>query len=211
MGLFHGVQYRFLVPGRQGDEINYLGLNPILAQLFRGTQGIFHSDGVGHNGDISACPDHLGFANGVGLLFAQFRDLAFFLVQDFIFKIEDRVVADQGCLQNHFGVVRIRGSYHFDAGNVAEPSFHALGMLGRALVCHSVRGAEDQGCFGLTAEHVPGLGHLVEDLVHGNHDKIGKVHVHHRTGAGQGRAHTTADDKCLGNGSVNDPARELVR
>ncbi|MPN62409.1 hypothetical protein SDC9_210156 [bioreactor metagenome] len=37
------------------------------------------------------------------------------------------------------------------------------------------------------------------------------MHIDHRAGAGKCRAHAAADNKCLRNGGVDDPAGELLR
>ena len=210
MGLLHTVQHGLLIPGRQGDQVDDFGLNALLGQQVRSAAGILHADGVGHDGHILPLTLHAGLAQGVRLLLADLGHFAFLLVQDLVLEVQHGVIALDGGLQHHLGVIGIGGRHNLDAGDVGEPGLHALGMLCSAAAGRTVGRTQDQGHLGLAAEHVADLCHLVEDLVHGHADEVGEVHVHHGTGAGQSRAYAAADDKGLGNGGINDPAGELL-
>ena len=83
-------------------------------------------------------------------------------------------------------------------------------MLGSAAEGHTVGRTHDQRHLGLAAEHIAGLGHLVQDLIHADADEIRKVHIHHGTGANHRRADTAANDERLGDGAVDDTAGELL-
>ena len=64
----------------------------------------------------------------------------------------------------------------------------------------------------LATEHVPALGDLIGDLVHGAGHEVGEVHVHHREKAGHRGAQGGAHDGGLGDRRVEHALRpELLR
>ena len=83
-------------------------------------------------------------------------------------------------------------------------------VLGSAAASHAVGSTQDQRNLCLAAEHIAGLGHLVEHFVHANADEVGKVHIHDRTRTGQGSTYAAADDERLRDRSIHYTAGELM-
>ena len=166
MGLLHRLEHRLTVPGRQGDEVDDLRLDALLGQQLGSSLGSLHADGVGNDGHVLAGADDLGLADGVGLLIRQLGHLAFFLVEDLVLEVQDGVVGLNGGLQHHLGIIGIGGGDHHNTGDVDEERLQRLGVLGCAAEGHTVGRTHDQRHLGLAAEHIAGLGHLVQDLIH---------------------------------------------
>ena len=121
------------------------------------------------------------------------------------------VVAD-GADEQALGVGRGGGNADLDAGNVHEPRFQALRMLGRRAHARALGHAQHHGHLGLAAEHVVHFSGLVKELVHGHADKVHKHEFRNgaqaRGGSTGGRAHNGA----FGNGGVAHAAlAELVK
>ena len=77
--------------------------------------------------------------------------------------------------------------------------------MGRPDRCASAGdGANDQRDRELAAGHVPDLGGVVHDLVHGQKAEVDGHQLDHGTQAGHGRAHAGADDDRFGQGGVLD-------
>ena len=148
------------------------------------------------------------------------RHLARDAVESAVLEDQHRIgVADRG-LEQAAGVGRRGRDADLEAGCVDEPRLHRVRVMPAARAPDPVRHPERHGAGELAAEHVPRLGDLVDDLVHGARDEVGEVHVDDRHEAGDGRAQRRADDgrlrdrrvqHALGAELVHEPLRHAER
>ena len=150
------------------------------------------------------CPLHVGLAEG-DEKFRVVRHLPLAVVEQFVLQEDDRVVVADGALQEPLGVGRGGRVGHVHAGAVHEVGFQRLGVLGRQLAAAAARHADHHGKVDLAAEHVADLGHVVDDLVHGQQGEVDRHQFGHRPQAPHGRADGDADDGVLRDGGILDP------
>ena len=88
-------------------------------------------------------------------------------------------------------------------------AFHALSVL-RAAAGRADRGAHDQRDLDRAARHVPELGGVVDDLVHGQEEEVAVLDVDDRPHAHDGRADGRAEEAELGDRRVEHPVGKLL-
>ena len=120
---------------------------------------------------------------------------------------QNRVVVADGGPHEALGVGRIRWHDHLQPGDVEEPGFQALRMVGAHVALDAALDPHGQRHFQLAPGHVVELGRVVDELVHGQRDEVHEHDLHHRTQARQGRADGHAHDGAFADGRVHHPVR----
>lgn len=117
-------------------------------------------------------------------------------------KEEDRVRVLEGHAQEALRVCRRRGVGDFQAGNVEEPGFGALGVE-RAGGDAAAGGHADDDVSGSAPAPVD-FGQIVDNLIESTRHEIAELHFDHGLAAGNRQAQRGADDRRLAQGRVAD-------
>ena len=200
MGFLDGIEDDVLVERHQTAGVHHFGADALSSQGFCGLKGGVNHERGGHNGYVRAFAFDFALAKLYGSrLIANF---AFNAVQNLVFEKDHGVVVADGADEQALGVCRGGGDAYLDAGNVHEPCFKALGVLGRSAHASALGHAQHHGHLGLAAEHVVHLGGLVKELVKGDADEVHKHQFGHGAQTGCGSAGGSAHNGAFRNGGV---------
>ena len=194
---------RLPVPGPEGAEIEHLHIDPLAGEARRRIERGVHRRRPGDEGEIPARPGAAGGAQGDR--FDLLRHLALEPPEILVLHVDDRIVAADRRLEEA-GVVRRRGRHHHhQPRDVHVPGLQRLAVLGGGRLPEPHRLPHHQRNPGLTAEHVAGLGGLVDELVDGAEGEVGEPHLHYRPGTGHRRSDRGPEDGVLGDRRVDHP------
>ena len=197
----HAVEHAGLVPRPQGAQIDHFEVDARLRK--RGGRAHRDVKGArpGHQRRIGTFAGNAGLADRHQVV-VTLGHLVFQRPEILVFHVHHRVVTAYGALEQAQVVGRCRRADHHQAGDMGIPGLERLRMLRRRRTPHADRQARDQRHSCLAAEHVAGLGGLVDQFVGRAQRKVGKTHLHHRTRAHHGRPDRGAHDAGLGNRRV---------
>ena len=179
------------VKGTDAAQVDNFGLDPLLGELVRGFHAVGHHLAVGDNGDVRALALNFGLPDWekevVGHGFRGHGER--YAVEHFIFEEYDRRgIADCGLVRRNFGhlamedtrvretyayfektlaVLSTPWAYDFEAGHLAVPGRVILGVLRGDPSGRTVRTAEDDWTWHISAGHVVCLAARVDNLVDG--------------------------------------------
>jgi len=199
VGLGYGLGYHVLIQRIQGTDIYDLCIYAVGGQFLCRFLGIQHLLCVGDDGDILALADDPALAQRDGLLGGNF---ALGGVKGLLLEEHHGVVVVDGGEQQSQGVLSVAGVYDLQAGNVGQPGFKALAVLGGAAGAAAGGQTHHHGQVYLAAEHIAHLCGLVHQLIHTDGKEVVEHQLSDRAQAGGSGANGGTDDGALGNGGI---------
>ena len=133
-----------------------------------------HHPRVGHNSHVG--PLALDVCHAERNEKVLFGYKALHAIEHLVFNEHDRIVITDCCLEQALGIERCAGHHDVDAGEMGPQRLQALRVVRCDAAPGSTLGPDDHGHDHLSAEHIPVLGALIGDLIHG---QGGKIHVHY--------------------------------
>ncbi len=126
-----------------------------------------------------------------------------------MFEDQHRIIIAHGRLEDPLGVVSIGNGHDLDAGNSDEIALHALCML-CAAAGGADRSAHHERYSDRAAGHVPQLGRVIDDLVHGQEEEIAVLDVGDRPHAHDRGPDGRAEEAQLGDRRIQHPLGKLL-
>ncbi len=130
-------------------------------------------------------------------------------VEKLVLEDQDGVVIAHGRLEDALGVICVRDGHNLDSGHAREVALHALGVL-RAATGRTDRRTHDKRNLDRAARHVAHLGGIVDDLIHGQEEKIAVLNVDDRSHSHHGGANGRAEEAQLGDRRIEDAIGKLL-
>ena len=153
-----------------------------------------------YHGHVLALAAHFGLAQChrpgvVRHIFAQ-------VIETLVFQDKDRVILTDCAAQQPIGIGRRARGDDLNPRRRHQPRFGALAVLGAKAAGHPLRGPDGQRRDKLATAHVAILGNLIDNLIHGHRDKVGKHQLRHGAQPSNGRAQRCPNNRLFRNWGI---------